>query len=228
MHKYIEKVDPILHKLALTDIICFIKILNSLTKNKFISIYNKAFSLIYQKVIFADSYKANAVNEDDRMTYPKFKFLLNSLTGCIKIAENNHNIRAVVYDQLVREFILINSRVNTRIKYPILWKFSENFLQILSKSRVLSQSVFRDAEYKLSLEERLSEYDTEKGIFLYLKHVVSNFIYSQLHLQGSRFSKEVENEIIERLQTVKNNELLQVNSLLRNTNRYAFIFLSII
>ena len=228
MHKYIEKVDPILHKLALTDIICFIKILNSLTKNKFISIYNKAFSLIYQKVIFADSYKANAVNEDDRMTYPKFKFLLNSLTGCIKIAENNHNIRAVVYDQLVREFILINSRVNTRIKYPILWKFSENFLQILSKSRVLSQSVFRDAEYKLSLEERLSEYDTENGIFLYLKHVVSNFIYSQLHLQGSRFSKEVENEIIERLQTVKNNELLQVNSLLRNTNRYAFIILSII
>ena len=142
MHKYIEKVDPILHKLALTDIICFIKILNSLTKNKFISIYNKAFSLIYQKVIFADSYKANAVNEDDRMTYPKFKFLLNSLTGCIKIAENNHNIRAVVYDQLVREFILINSRVNTRIKYPILWKFSENFLQILSKSRIFKSICF--------------------------------------------------------------------------------------
>lgn len=121
--KYVKKVDPILSKLSLTDLICFIKVLNYWNREKkFSEIYKEVFNLISQKVLFLDSNTQKSMLGDDKMTFSKFKFLLDSLTKCTRVIGDDENIHAVVHDQLVR-YSILKFRMFFNRNYQCLWKY---------------------------------------------------------------------------------------------------------
>ncbi len=99
---YAQKVEKILVQLPLVDLISFVKILNYCGNRRLEYLYSDVFQAIKQATPSNDKFGKGKGSDMKGMSYQELRFLLSSLLGCIKIANNNSAIKSVIESQLVK------------------------------------------------------------------------------------------------------------------------------